>query len=150
MTRLDLHDGQDDDAGDAAKKRGPGRPKKTTQIGDLEKEMREQLEELAEWMRKRDPELAETFLEDVARMAKFLATRAGKHERLARILKVMFAKDGPLAGLRAFGRTFRVFAARLNARRAAQEETGPGDADFYVDDAGNTRDRNGNVVVPGL
>lgn len=142
---LDLENGESDDKGEE-KKRGPGRPKKTESITGLETEMKEQLEELAEWIKRRDPELADTFLEDVGRMAKFLATRAGKHARLARVLKVLFAKDGPLAGLRAFGRTARMFGVRLKARRAELES---GDADFYVGEDGNTYDRHGNIVVPG-
>jgi hypothetical protein len=145
MAPIDLHDGPDDPDDEKPPKRGPGRPKKAESLGDLEKDMREQLDELGEWIRKRDPDFAATFLEDVPRMAKFLSTRAGKHARLAHLLKIVFAKDGPLAGLRAFGRTTRAIAGRLNARRAEAEP----DHDLYVDEDGNTRDRHGNIVVPG-
>lgn len=138
---IDLEHGHDEDG--EKPKRGPGRPKKSESIGDLEKDMREQLEELGTWIRARDPEMAETFLEDVPRMAKFLSTRAGKHEHLARALKVMFAKDGPLAGLRAFGRTARMFSTRLNERRSHDETEWP-----QRGEDGNWYDEQGNIVVP--
>lgn len=145
MTPLDLENGQDDE--EEKPKRGPGRPKKTESVAGLETEMKEQLEELAEWIKRRDPELAETFLEDVGRMAKFLATRAGKHARLARVLKILFAKDGPLAGLRAFGRTARMFGLRINARR--ERALDAGEWPKFNEADGNWYDANGNIVVPG-
>lgn len=127
-------------------KKPRGRPPKAAQVGDLERDMREQLEELAEWIKVRDPELAQTFLVDVGKMAKFLATKAGKHESLARLLRVLFAKDGPLAGLRAFGRTARMIVARINSRRADDEEDAA--MGVWVDEHGNQRDAAGNIIVP--
>lgn len=138
---LDLDTGEDQK--DEKPKRGPGRPAKSATTADLERDMKDQLEELGEWIGKKDPELAETFMADIGRQAAFLAARAAKHERLARFLRIVFAKDGPLAALRAFGRTARALMEKLPRRR--DEEP---DADFYVDEDGNTRDRNGNVVVP--
>lgn len=138
---IDLENGEDPK--DEKPKRGPGRPPKAATAADLERDMREQLEELGEWIGKKDPELAETFMQDIGRQAAFLAARASKHERLARFLRIVFAKDGPLAALRAFGRTARALMERLPTRRHDEP-----DADFYVDEDGNTRDRDGNVVVP--
>jgi hypothetical protein len=138
---IDLENGADDNEKDGPKKRG--RPPKSAAVGDLEKDVREQLEELAEWMKARDPEFAQTFLEDVPRMAKFLSTRAGKHENLLRLLKIVFAKDGPLAGLRAFGRTARALASRLPSRREPDAEWP------QLGEDGNWYDEHGNVVVPG-
>lgn len=122
---IDLENGQDDDER-PAQRRGPGRPKKTEEVSGLQTSIKEQLEELSEWIKVRDPELASLMLSDVPKMAKFLATRAGKHARLAKILKVVFAADGPLAGLRAFGRTARAIGGRIGAWR----ETRAVDADW--------------------
>lgn len=137
---LNLEDGEPEET----KKRGPGRPRKSETVGDLEKDMREQLDELANWISARDPELAQTFLDDVPRMALFLATRAGKHEALARLLRVLFAKDGPLAGLRAFGRTTRAVLARVSARRQSDDP----EEGVWVDEHGNRRDASGAIVLP--
>lgn len=142
MAPLDLENGEDDKP---EPKKPRGRPPKAAQTADLEKEMKEQLEELAAWIRARDPELAETLLEDVPRMAKFLAIRAGKHETLSRALLVVFAKDGPLAGMRAFGRTARTIAARIGDRRAHEDDEWPKQSEAD----GNWYDRDGNIVVPG-
>lgn len=138
---LDLENG-----GNGAEDEKPkrGRPPKAATVDGLERDMKEQLSELAEWLRVRDPELADTFLADVPKMAGFLATRAGKHAPLAKLLRVLFAKDGPLAGLRAFGRTARAIASRINARREEQhEENGE-----WTDEHGNRRDADGAIVVP--
>jgi len=140
---IDLDGTEDETPGKGTAKRGPGRPKKSESTADLERDMKDQLEELGEWIGKRDPEFADTFMQDIGRQAAFLAARAAKHERLARFLRIVFAKDGPLAALRAFGRTARALMDKLPARRHDEP-----DADFYVDDDGNTRDREGNVVVP--
>lgn len=143
MSPIDLENGESDEEAEKPKR---GRPAKTAQVGDLEKDVREQLEELAEWIKARDPDFAQTFLDDVPRMAKFLATRAGKHERLLRLLKVVFAKDGPLAGLRAFGRTARALAAHFNTKRAAFLDASEWPRQSEED--GNWYDEAGNIVVP--
>lgn len=149
MAEIDLESGEPERE-EAKPKRGPGRPPKTAQTADLERDIREQLEELGEWARGVDAEFAETFLGDVAKMARFLATRAGKHERLARLLRLTFAKDGPLAGLRAFGRTTRILLGKLHAR-AGEHDSAETTVDGYiVDEHGNRRDpRTGQIVVPG-
>lgn len=115
---LDLETGEE--AGGAEEEKPKrGRPSNKARAGELQRLIREQLDELAEWIGKRDDELGSILREDAERIAKVLATRAGKHARFGRALAVVFAPDGPLGILRAFGRTARVFTDRLSERRRA-------------------------------
>lgn len=113
---LDLENGEEREEGQDGKPKR-GRPTNKARAGELQRLIREQLDELAEWIGKRDDELGGILREDAERIAKVLATRAGKHARFGRVLTVVFAPDGPLGILRAFGRTARVFTDRLSERR---------------------------------
>lgn len=119
---LDLtgEDERDDDRrvrGDDDEKPKRGRPPKTRVQSELRGQIGEQLNELAEWIGKKDPELGEILRDDAPKIAKFLTARAGKHARLAKVLAIVFAPDGPLGGLRAFGRFGRALGERIGARR---------------------------------
>ncbi len=121
MAKLDLtgEDERTDDrrvSGDDEKPKR-GRPTNTARTGELRTTIEDQLKELAEWVATRDTELGEILRDDAPKIAKFLAARGGKHARLAKVLRIVFAADGPLGGLRAFGRTARAIGERIGARR---------------------------------
>lgn len=119
--KLDLEGGGDDDAAGKPKKtpatKGPGRPSGEAKARDRATTITGELGEVAEWIKKKDPELAEALSDGAPRMAKVLSARASKHARVAKIVDVVFAADGPLAILRGFGPTMRLLGDRLGARR---------------------------------
>ena len=120
-----------------AEKKGPGRPTSEAKVRDLKSTIDEGLGELAEWIERKDPELAKELRDGAPRMAKVLSTRAGKHARVAKALGVAFAADGPLAMLRAFGPTARMFGDRIGAWRDRSPDTVLVDeAGFLVDEQG--------------
>lgn len=123
------HDDDDPDAGGeksgGGKKRG--RPSTSQVSGELKKAISDGLAEAAEWLAGRDPELAAKVREGAPRMADFLAHHAARRQRLARALKVIFAKGGPFAALRAFGPTSRAIGDRIGAWREQRAETVDGE-----------------------
>lgn len=143
MTPIDLEGGGDEKPTDKkptppAEKKGPGRPSNDAKVRDLKSTIDEGLGELAEWIERKDPELAKELREGAPRMAKVLSARAGKHVRVAKVLGVLFAPDGPLALLRAFGPTVRTFGDRIGAwrDRNAGDKVLVDDAGYIVDAAG--------------
>jgi hypothetical protein len=107
---------------------GRGRPSNDSKERDRGTNITAELSELAEWIERRDEELAQTLKESAPRMAKLLAAYAGRNTTVARVVDLIFSKTGPLALLRGFGPTLRLLGDRVGARRARTVQ--------YVDEEG--------------
>jgi hypothetical protein len=101
-------------SGSRSSSRGPGRPSSEAKARDLKQTIEEGLGELAEWLG--DGEVGTALRDGAPRMAKVLSARAAKHARVGKVLGIVFAADGPLAILRAFGPLLRAVGDKIPFR----------------------------------
>jgi hypothetical protein len=120
MSSLNLE--PDEDTGGRKGKSGAEKPPSETELRKL---IEEGVNELAEWVADRGlTGVADAMKADAKRMGNVLSVRSVRHEKVARVVLVVFGKDSIVAAARAFGPTIREFGAWLRGRREERASEG--------------------------